>query len=407
MSQQADIEVTVMYKLIGKAIKQFKKHTTEIAKNGDIIKRTFDKIDGKWRQVSKTIQKGAHKSKMEFQGWAMSMMFFGMALKRAFDMIWKSSTKTFNDVMASVEGTTTGFQMMDGALKFLGFTAGQALEPIAMFLVPIIDKISQWVGENEKLFAALAVGAGVLGTFFMLFGMGALAIAGFIDAGMKLAAAWPAITAAVGSAGFGSVMVALGWVTVAILAAIVLWKTNFGGFADTLKAIWASVVTNMKTIFSGLKLVFTGIWDVITGVFEGNFQKIQVGFAKLFLGVVKIAYGIMRMLQDVMLNIINFIIMAAIDIITLPMKMMVESVKAAMEWLGLGTSGVDKVLSGINAVRNFNPLDDLGINSVIETTRGMEDKALNVAGDFIVNLDTAEDADSLVSQIQDAIGRGA
>ena len=63
------------------------------------------KIEGQLQKLSKKGQKA-------FAGWAMSIMFFGMALKRTFDAIWKSSTKTFQDVMHSVEGNITSFDIL-------------------------------------------------------------------------------------------------------------------------------------------------------------------------------------------------------------------------------------------------------------------------------------------------------
>ncbi len=44
---------------------------------------------------------------------------------------------------------------------------------------------------------------------------------------------------------------------------------------------------------------------------------------------------------------------------------------------------------------------------MIEKSRETQDNALAIAGDFIVNIDTAEDAQGLIQQLQDAIGKGA
>jgi len=134
------------------------------------------------RRNFKKIAQAAKPMRQEFAGWAMSIMFFGMALKRTFDTIWKSSTKTFNDVMHSVEGSVTGFDRLDGSLKYLGFTAGAALEPVAAYLIPIIDRVSQWISENETLFAKIVIGTGILGTLFTILGSGVLAFNGFREA---------------------------------------------------------------------------------------------------------------------------------------------------------------------------------------------------------------------------------
>lgn len=140
--------------------------------------KTIRPINSLIDDLNKDIQKG----KSFFAGWALSIMFFGMALKSAFDSIWRSSTKTFNDVIHSVEGAYTGFDVLSGALTYLGFSAGQALEPIAFMLVPWIDKVSDLIQNNEKLFRGIVIGLGVGGTALTALGMGKLAFDGIAEA---------------------------------------------------------------------------------------------------------------------------------------------------------------------------------------------------------------------------------
>lgn len=116
-----------------------------------------------------------------FAGWAMSIMFAGMALQRMFTMIWRSSSKTFGEVMHSVEGTTTSFDKLEGSMKFLGFTMGAALEPIAEKMIPIINAISEWIGEHEALTRLIMKTMGIGGTFLMVWGMAKLGINGVRD----------------------------------------------------------------------------------------------------------------------------------------------------------------------------------------------------------------------------------
>jgi hypothetical protein len=116
-----------------------------------------------------------------FAGWAMSIMFFGMALQRTFDTIWKSSTKTFQDVMHSVEGTVTKFDILNGSMAYLGFTAGQALEPLVALILPIIDAAQEWIQNNEKLSADIVTVGAVMGAMFLVGGAGVLAFNGFKD----------------------------------------------------------------------------------------------------------------------------------------------------------------------------------------------------------------------------------
>jgi len=120
--------------------------------------------------------------KKEFAGWAMSIMFFGMALRRTFDTIWKSSSKTFNEVMHSTEGTVTGFDRLTNSLSYLGFAAGAALEPVAEWLAPWIWKIAELIQDHESLFATIVTAMGIGGVVFTAIGSGTLAWNGFQEA---------------------------------------------------------------------------------------------------------------------------------------------------------------------------------------------------------------------------------
>jgi len=127
----------------------------------------------------KNVAVSAKKARVPFAGWAMSIMFFGMALNRIFRSIWKSSTKTFQDVMHSVDGTTTQFDMLQGSTKYLGFVVGEALQPIVGKIIPIVDAISDWVSVHPKLTAEIVKWGMILGTLFAAGGAVVLASNGF------------------------------------------------------------------------------------------------------------------------------------------------------------------------------------------------------------------------------------
>lgn len=135
----------------------------------------------KAKNTSDKLKTKVNRLKREFQGWALSIMFFGMAIKRAFSIIWKSSTKTFNEVMSSVEGSVTSFDRLNGSIKYLQFRAGQALEPLARFMIPIVDKVSEWIQKNQTLFSGIVAALGVGGPVLMALGMGTLSLNGFLE----------------------------------------------------------------------------------------------------------------------------------------------------------------------------------------------------------------------------------
>jgi hypothetical protein len=153
-----------------------------MARQANHAKTFFKPIDDVIGSINKKLEPATKK----FAGWAMSIMFFGMAMQRVFNGIWKSSTQTFQDVMHSTEGATTGFDMLQGSIKYLQFSIGAALEPVVMWLIPIIDRIAEWVQNNEGLTAGIITIGILLGGLFVGVGGGVLAINGFIELGEKI-----------------------------------------------------------------------------------------------------------------------------------------------------------------------------------------------------------------------------
>jgi len=96
---------------------------------------------------------GAHLNSFfkRFDGWALSIMFFGMAIQRVFNTIWKQSTKVFQEMAHSIEGVTTPLDMLNGLFKYLMFTVGDALmrflEPYIPTIVEIVEKVTDWINH--------------------------------------------------------------------------------------------------------------------------------------------------------------------------------------------------------------------------------------------------------------------
>ena len=136
---QASKQLRQIYKLTKQNEKAFgaSAKSTQVWNNEG--KKLITNINKHSREI-KELNSAMGKNQKQFAGWAMSLMFAGMALKRMFDTVWKSSTKTFNEISHSVEGTTTGFDMLQGSMKFLQYMVGDALQPVADALVPWIDK---------------------------------------------------------------------------------------------------------------------------------------------------------------------------------------------------------------------------------------------------------------------------
>ena len=184
-SNAGDVNITLRVALQN-ARKQLSKAEKDLSKFGANSKKHLQGYDEAVANVDKStmrLQRSMTGMRKEFPAWALSTMFFGMQMTQTFRSIWMSSTKTFNDIMHSVEGTITSFDRLEGATSYLKFVAGQALEPLAEALLPIIDLVSDWIQANPVLFRSLMSVFAVSGAVMMGIGLMALnvnAVAGAI-----------------------------------------------------------------------------------------------------------------------------------------------------------------------------------------------------------------------------------
>lgn len=195
-----------------------------------------------------------------FAGYAMSVMFLGMAMQNAFNRIWTTSQATFQDVMHSVDGMVTGFDQMNMATQYLGYELGRALEPIAAFLAPIITAIADWVSENQGLTTGILATLAVLGTFLAVAGSAKLAIDGIVGS-------WSAL------------------------------KNNMGGISKT-----AGVAVSFYLATEAYKDIKSGeVWEGLSTALFGG-AAAAAAFGKKGLGAWMAGIGIAFGLVDMVIN---------------------------------------------------------------------------------------------------------
>lgn len=295
MSEIAERELLLKLKVNAN---ELRKLGAVMGKTQKQIRKSLEPVTQKIRDQQLAVEKAslaAKKGKVEFAGYAMSIMFAGMALKRMFDSIWKFGTKTFEEISNSVENSTNGFTLLQGSMKYLGFTIGAALEPVAMWLIPIIDKIGDWVNRHEKLTKVLLITIGIIGTVLMVSGM------------LKLA--WD---------GIHGTIIAVS----AVMKGIKLMK--FGALITQIRAIgiaWSNASLAGKLGFLG---VIGGIILAIMWIFK--LKNAIGGWGEFFKSVLR---GVLRILVAVG----DFIVTALVT----PIQIILGLTAKAMDWLGMGT----------------------------------------------------------------------
>ena len=132
--------------------------------------RVTDKLTGKTRDLNLVQQEILKKGQKPFAGYALSIMFAGMAIQRTFSSIRKFGVSTFQEINKSIEGTTTNADLLDGSMKYLGYTVGSALEPLMATLIPVVDALAKWADDNPKLVSEIVELGSAIGGLMLAFG---------------------------------------------------------------------------------------------------------------------------------------------------------------------------------------------------------------------------------------------
>jgi len=410
MGQKSSDDIVIGVRVeLEKARRQLKALSGRVSASGKKITASAKSVAKAQHLIEKKqLKLNKAMGKTPFAGWAMSLMFFGMALKRTFDMIWKSSTKTFNDVMHSVEGVVTNFDILDGSIKNLGFNAGQALEPIVQYITPIVDLIGEWVLLHPKLFAGFTVLLGVAGTLFTLLGMGALAFNGIVDALAKIGASG-AMTS-IGDAIAGISGTTFGVIIAALAALYFAFKTNLGNirefFSETFGGIWETV----KNVFGDIKEVFKGLMMFLEGVFTGDFNLVWNGLVKMVLNAVSAIIKIMWGLSNVIGNVARFIFNLIKDIVFNAVEVIIGAVKAVANFVDgiFGTNFSKGSTAALAMLKNLQ--EDITLTYTSSDNIAKADEAIEKITNLIevyVTLDGDQVAEKVVTKVVEKVGSAA
>jgi len=378
----------------------------EVANNVKKVYKSLDKTIPAAKRASIAIRKVKKEMKSTSSatgglkgaliGLGMSVMFAGMAMKRMFDTIWKASTKVFNDIMHSTEGTVTSFDRLNSSMTYLKFVVGEALSPIVEMLTPIIWMIAQWVEDNPKLAAGLIITLGVLGTIMGFLGQIILLVGAIVFA-------WPFIAEAA-TAAFGviegiSLPVILAIIAI-VLALVAMWNTNFGGMRDFVKETFGTIWDTIKSVFKDIKEVFIGLWMFIEGIFEGDFEKMWNGLVKIVFYAISAIIKIIWAIGTVLGNVCIFIINSVKDAIFLVVNLIIGALKVVAGWVDdvFGTNFADAIASAQAMVRDFQ--NTITIDYVSSDTTGKVNDAISNITDQIADYISFEDEKE---ELEDAI----
>lgn len=328
-------------------------------------------------------------------GAALSAMFFGMALKNAATNVFKSGSRAFKEVMHSVEGTVTSFDLLEGSLKYLGFTVGQALEPLAAMLIPIIDGIADFVANNPKLVQSSVAFAAISGTILFIGGQ----IGTFI-VGMS------GLSAAIGTLGSTSVTantnllalkgtaLAFSAITIAFILADALTDEN--GMTLTSKDIAKIIMAAAPAIFmfnpaAGIITASIGVLLFVLPETDFNLKQLwkstsegaQITWRNIYNAMVK-AYNL---LIDYA-KLLNLATPGGAGLVAnrlLPNKLKESSYLAPFEMDAMKSYGSSQ-MSPYNAPSNMSSGNTININMNVYDSEQVASKILRAAEDGLMSV---------------------
>lgn len=192
---------------------------------GDIQINIIAKSD-KFKSEADIVAEKLDKIKRAAYSANLSMLFAGAALQRISQSIMTFGTRAYDDISHSIVGTVTANDRLAGSMTMLGFSVGEALQPLLEFLIPIVEYFAEWVEENQTLVMWVVGLAAAIGTLVTVMASVNLIIATFgtFVGNMGLAiggAGVAADTAAKG--GFSTLLGKLGSIKTLLGAGILLY----------------------------------------------------------------------------------------------------------------------------------------------------------------------------------------
>jgi hypothetical protein len=166
---------------IGKLDRELKKIQHTNKKLDDFTSQFHRKNTESWTALRRDI--GRAQSRLEgFQMQWLSVMFFGMAMQRAFGGILRASFKTWNAVTEGTNKAGGAMTQLQAAWEFFKFSLFDALVSSGLFekLVDIVLRLVEWWGNlSEKtkefagyaLLAAAAIGAAMFAAGTIVLGV--------------------------------------------------------------------------------------------------------------------------------------------------------------------------------------------------------------------------------------------
>lgn len=301
----------------------------------------------------------------------LSLMFAGAAMQRISQSIASFGTKAYDDISHSIVGTVTANDRLAGSMTMLGFSVGEALQPLIEMLIPIVETITEWVEANPELLAGIVAVMAVLGTL-LTYGAGIkLFVMSFSGISATIECITASITALSGLLGV-SLLPLFGIIVGALILLYAMWTTNFGGmrdfFIDTFGVLW----TGIKQIFNDIWKIIKTVIDLVVAIFQGDWDKVLKltgdllkGLWKLFMdGLISIGVIILNIMAFAWNLVVDIVLKIFVGLITKIQSLFLDGILWVIDKIQSVAAKAHITIPGLEAAENFISNLKTGIDEV-------------------------------------------
>jgi len=347
----------MMSEKVGKPIWEvesaFRRTGMEIIKVGKSGVRVFDTYSKgfiSWEEAQDRVTKATTRFKMHL----LSIMFFGMMLKRVFLGFLESAIATYMKVTEGQTAAGKAMLRMQASWEFFKFSIVEALSGLIIWFSTLTVNILDFLSAHPALMKFIGGFATLLGVFGAIIapvaalGLGLAGLKTTFEGLMLIPKIFDIIGAAATFLMANPVILAIALIIAAVALLYLAWTNNWFGIRDKLKAVWDFLVSIFGPIVDWLRNIITGalgflqnVWNEIWGAigpyavaiwdWMKDMWNITWNFIKSILGS---AWSVIKSIFGLIFDVIFKLVEKISDFLAPIWEAVWESLVEVFNWVG-------------------------------------------------------------------------
>ena len=317
---------------------------------------------------------------------SLSVLFFGMAIKKLATSIIKSAVTSFNKITYGAEGAGGALGVLNVHFELLKYTLGAAIDTLLQAFLPtileVILAVQDWIEQNPALAAGILIFVAAIGSLMVVLGTVTSLFTGVVKA-IALFSEGGSLAGTITAASLGTVLTVIALIIAALVLLYAAWKSNFGGIREFTSKTFTTIKEIFETTFGFILRTLGNIMDIITGILEGDWGKVGAALVRIFSDAIKTVMMLWSELGAVTYNIMALAINGIKDLFLSLMTLIPTGVKKLYEMLGFDDKA-KQIQDYIDTLNSFRTSKGFGIQ--YKTGKEMYDQNFG-AGNPLLNFD--------------------